>query len=198
MNTILKINKQETLVAADLFRLLSRGFSYPDEQVLRDIKVIGTHLISTDTITEMQRALLSTILSNFNEEEIRTEYSRVFLRGGVAVAESHYTPSFTTVAEVNAFYSAFGFSPKSGEVPDSLMYELEFIAILLLKSVLAENPEHKEVVDAACIKFIDEHVKDFSRLFVQRINSGDANVYLKSMTSLLALVMDVKENEILN
>ncbi|MFN8237288.1 MAG: molecular chaperone TorD family protein [Chitinophagales bacterium] len=60
---------------------------------------------------------------------------------------------YNCVSDASAFYKAFGFTPKTGENPDSIMYQLEFLALLLVKIAIAPNNENRNVTEDAYRKF---------------------------------------------
>lgn len=170
---------------ADLYRLLASCFDFPNEERLNTIKEISEGLSWTGYPHEEIQSMIETLNTSIDKEEILSDYSTIFIKGGVPLNESHTLKKFSSVADVSAFYNAFGFSPKSGENPDSIMYEMEFLALLLVKSVIAPNEEAKEVTQKAYKDFLTEHAGEFALALSKRIREGNAGVYFFSVAYLL-------------
>jgi hypothetical protein len=65
------------------------------------------------------------------------------------------------IAELSAFYEAFGYTPQAEEAPDHLAIELGFVSYLKLKHAHAlVNGEagKAEVTGDACAEFLREHI----------------------------------------
>lgn len=180
--------KQKTdirLLNADMYRLIANCFDFPSKERLYAIKEMAAGLSQTGYPDKEINTMLSTLTEAINESEILNDYSLIFIKGGVPLNESHTLQKFSSVADVSAFYHAFGFSPKTGENPDSIMYELEFLALLLLKMTLAPNEEAKEVCEKAYRDFLEEHTGEFSLALAKRIREGNAGSYFFTVSYLL-------------
>lgn len=173
------------LMDADLYRLLASCFDFPNEERLLIIKEISQGLSWAGYPNEEIQSIIETLNASIDQEEILHDYSTIFIKGGVPLNESHILKKISSVADVSAFYSAFGFSPKSGDNPDSIMYEMEFLALLLVKSVIAPNEEAKEVTLKAYKDFLIEHAGEFAVALSKRIREGNAGVYFFSVAYLL-------------
>ncbi len=187
MSDIQKDRTNKYLLTADIYRLLSLGLSYPDSKTVEKVKRISAELLNQPGIHSDLLDGIKKLIPEIDEDIMRSEYSRVFISGGVPITESNLTLSFSSVSDVSAFYAAFGFSPKSGETPDSIMYELEFLALLALKIAIAPNKEAMEVTEDAYNKFLEDHVTKLAERFAEKINHGDANAYYKILTGLLLM-----------
>lgn len=185
MDNIQKTDKNKYLVNADVYRLLSLGFSYPDAKTIEKVSDIASGLIEQNKIDSGLVEILKKLIPEIDEDIIRREYSRVFIKGGVPITESNTTAILNSVSDVSAFYAAFGFNAKSGETPDSIMYELEFMALLAVKIAIAPTDEAMEITEDAFNKFLSEHLHDFAERFGEKINNGDASAYYKLLTELL-------------
>lgn len=178
------------LHAADWFRFLANAFAYPSETAYQRVSELICHFkknVPEDEIFKQYVQKLVHLLPT--HEDLQREYSRVFIQGGLPVTESSITGRFTAVADVTAFYAAFGFSPRTGESPEALMYELEFVSILCLKIALAQKQEDREVTETALARFITEHLGDFTSRFVSELKKGDALEYYMTLGDILAYLM---------
>lgn len=177
------------LVKADIYRFLSRGFSYPDKKTVSDLKNICAALIEQNKAESSIIALLKQLLPDIKEDELRAEYSHIFIKGGLAITESHNTTTFSSVSDVSAYYAAFGFIPKTGETPDSIMYELEFAALMMVKIAIAPNEEARSVTEEAYLKFLNEHLAGFAENFSSKMNNGDAAPFYKTLCAMMLLLL---------
>ena len=183
MKTKTMINS--SLINADLYRLLANCFDYPDKEHLYNIKEIANGLINAHYPDESISNKLVSLVEAANEDEVFYAYTNIFLKGGVALSETHLLQKYNCVSDANGFYKAFGFSPSIGENPDSIMYQLEFLALLLVKSAIAPDNESKSVTDEAYQKFLEEHTGEFALALAKRIREGDAAPYFITVSFLL-------------
>jgi TorA maturation chaperone TorD len=78
------------------------------------------------------------------------------------------------IADINGFYLAFGFTsrPDSGEKPDHILAQLEFVAMLLVMTAAAmreNDPEKQHVTRRALASFADAHLGDWLPSFCHRL-----------------------------
>lgn len=179
----------ETLVKADLLRIISRGFSYPSEENLNEIRGISSEITAVEIQTPWTN-LLSEMKKNLDASAIKSEYSRLFLMKQVPLNESNCCARLNAVTDVAGFYKAFGMNPKSGDAPDALPYELEFLALLLVKYCLAQSAEQMEITLNAYDKFMNEHLKDFSKKFSEKMHAAQCSGFYIKLLELLELVSD--------
>ncbi|MCE3259174.1 MAG: hypothetical protein K0S12_815 [Bacteroidetes bacterium] len=173
------------LIDADVYRLLASCFDFPNEERLFAIGEISEGLGNAGYPDDDIQNMILTLHASMDQSEILRDYSTIFIKGGVPLNESHTLKKFNSVADVNAFYSAFGFSPRSGDNPDSIMYELEFLALLLLKYTIAPNEEAADVTDKAYKDFLKEHTAEFAIALSKRIREGSAGPYFLTVAFLL-------------
>ncbi|HXH18058.1 MAG TPA: molecular chaperone TorD family protein [Chitinophagales bacterium] len=186
-------DKLDYLLRADLYRLLSRGFSYPEKNELAEISETAKELLENSLTSDEIKNHLRLIAGCIREDELLNEYTRLFLKGNVPQTETAVNPSYEALGNLAAFYKAFGFTPNSGNSPDSLSYELEFVSLLCLKVALAENHEQRKVTLDALQKFLSEHVKEFSTRFHQRLHDVNAHPFYLYLAHLLESVAGFKE-----
>lgn len=182
----MKTTKENTtLLDADLYRLLANCFDFPNETRLFIIREISEGIANTGFPDVDIQNMLLTLRASMNEEEILRDYSTIFIKGGVPLNEGNTLKKYNSVGDVNAFYNAFGFSPKSGDNPDSIMYELEFLALLLLKFNIAPTDEAAEVTEKAYSDFLKDHTSEFAISLSKRIREGNAGPYFVTVAFLL-------------
>jgi TorA maturation chaperone TorD len=99
------------------------------------------------------------------------------------------------IPRVSTFYTVFGLSPKSGEFPDSLPYELEFASILSLKKALARNQDDEDITEEAYKKFLKEHLAEFAKGFYDKVEKLNPNPFYKTMVGFLK---DFIEKEVIS
>lgn len=180
--------KQKTnvkLMKADMYRLIANCFDFPSNERLYAVKEMSAGLSQSNYPDAEITNMLVSLNESIDENEILQDFSNIFIKGGVPLSESHTLQKFNSVSDVNAFYKAFGFSPKTGENPDSIMYELEFLALLLLKSEVAPNESAKEVTEKAYRNFLEDHTGEFALSLAKRIREGNAGPYFFTVSHLL-------------
>ncbi len=67
-------DKIDSFVKADIYRVLSKGFSYPDRKNISEMKFIVEELIRSPYLERSIYHSLQKILSNIDTEEIQKEY----------------------------------------------------------------------------------------------------------------------------
>jgi nitrate reductase assembly molybdenum cofactor insertion protein NarJ len=173
------------LLKADILRVLATCFDFPSVDRLAAISEMATALAQTDYKDQEVRTMISTLAGSIDAEEALNYYSAIFIKGGVPLNETYVLQKFNAVSDVSAFYRAFGFSPKSGDNPDSIMYELEFLALLQVKIAAAPDEEAAEIAQMAYDVFLKEHTSAFSVQLSNRIRAGHCGVYFSTVSHLL-------------
>ncbi len=161
----------EPLVMAALYRLIARGFAYPDraqrqavEAILGEIGAPSSDGALASTLRAFSRAWRMT-----PPRELAAEYSRLFLGTGlVPLREGGFGDGLRfagqpfDIADLNGFYAAFGFvlTEKAPSPPDYLGTETEFLSLLHLKKAIALGKRHwsARIVDRAMARFLNEHL----------------------------------------
>lgn len=184
----------KNLVKADLYRIISRGLSYPTEENIGLIKNSITELITSNTIETDLQNILNSINQYADLKELQLIFSRSLMKGTPPTTESYCTQNANSFSDVAAFYSAFGMKAKTGDAPDAITYETEFLSLLLVKYEIAKDAEQKEITHAAYIKFLDEHFNAFSEKYLEKLKQADLHEYYNAMAGLLAyLATEEKE-----
>ena len=186
---------KEFILKADIYRILSRIFSYPGEiEALRKI---------AEEISDEVKRKYPSIYSNVEElvkieankkEKLIEEYSRTFMKGIIPISEGSYT--LDHAGDVTGFYLAFGVKPKKGEAPDSLPYELEFLSYLCLKIAVAPDKEKKSISISAYRKFIDDHLSRWVGKFCRKVKESDIDSFYKNGADMLEKWLKIEMNGI--
>jgi len=80
------------------------------------------------------------------------------------------------LADIEAFYQAFAFSPQTEEAPDHLSVEAGFLGYLCLKEAYAQvrgNDEEAEVAARASAKFREAHLSTFAWAVAERLQATE-------------------------
>ena len=148
---------------AATWRLLSLGFAAPTEDRVAEVETIARGLVEIDPSPETAELLAA--LEGSSVDELASQYHALF---GGAVCVSPYEGSYELdpvrqgrqMADVAAFYRAFGAEPggPAGERPDYVGCELEFLAFLELRLlVAAEEDEDAELLERIGDTFLRDH-----------------------------------------
>lgn len=189
-NAALNEDKIQSFIYADIYRVLSKGFSYPDENNIGEIRAITEELLSFEELDENSYRYLERMLSAIDIKELQKEYSRLFLKGTIPTCDSSYNLNADALSIVATFYKAFGLTPKTGESPDSLPYELEFLAFLSLKKALAERRVDQEVADSAYRKFVKQNLAGFVEKFSVRVEEASPHPFYRTITEFLKVITE--------
>lgn len=160
---------KELLSEAAEWRLLGLLFEYP---------------------TDAWRAQVTALLPDLREEEMRRmgeealEVAKPGLHialfgpaGTVPVREVTYQGGVQfgyLMAELAAYYSAFGYAPAGGETDDHLSVELGFMAYLKMKqafALAAGAAKDAEVTEAAAAEFVKEHLATMGEPVANRLEN---------------------------
>ncbi|MBT8484995.1 MAG: molecular chaperone TorD family protein [Phycisphaerales bacterium] len=202
-----------TLLAAEIFSAPHRArvaASVPAADVASLVAAAGVG--PDDPLTRTLPTLLAEIRAT-DAERWQGEHTRLF-DGPVAcpINETAYVrrDKGVIIADLCGFYRAFGFEPEeeTGEKPDHLVTELEFLAMVLAmlgQSRINGTPETTEVTRAAIRSFLDEHLGDWIASFCERIRqASDLPVHqgglelLRGLWTLLAAEFDLTSFDTLN
>ncbi|MFZ6012803.1 MAG: TorD/DmsD family molecular chaperone [Bacteroidota bacterium] len=177
------------LLKADIYRLLAKCFDFPASEHLTTIRVLADALSQTDYPDTEIRRMVGTLAQVINSDEAVASYSDIFIKGRVPLSETYTLQKFNSVPDVSAFYNAFGFTPKSGDTPDSIMYELEFMALLLVKTSTAPSESAGEICRNAYSNFLTEHLAEFSFKLAKRLRATGTKSFYNTVSLLLERFM---------
>jgi TorA maturation chaperone TorD len=181
----------ETLGFALVSRLLSIGFSPPDEDVvgeLRRLAVLGASTVADAGLAECLADLEHALAADGLLEELAPAYDSLF---GGAVRCPPYEGSYESdpirssreLADVAGFYRAFGAaaSGPASERPDHAGCELEFLSFLAVKRLAAQDAGDEEgaaVCREAEEAFLRDHLGRWFPAFCAEVaEASDAYVY---------------------
>ncbi|MEM2237471.1 MAG: molecular chaperone TorD family protein [Candidatus Caldarchaeum sp.] len=167
------------LTFALFFNMLAKSFVPDREKMVENLRKLAE--ISVNLPKTKLRELISAILQHVEEDvEATSDYFRLF---ELAVSPPYETSYTTAVkkenmtfhkADVAGFYRAFGVK-HSGDYPDHLAAELEFLSLLFLKEAHAlehSDVENAEICREAREKFIQQHLANWVDLFSQAVEKN--------------------------
>jgi nitrate reductase assembly molybdenum cofactor insertion protein NarJ len=171
------------------FILASLLAAYPEKSFGENVEVL---LEDKSVGTPVLREKLRVLLSDHKElDELRSEYIDLFDRGKQvnSLYETEYGRERALVkgnelVDISGFYHAFGFEMGGdgvqAEMIDHVAVELEFYALLLLKSELlneSSDSDGVEIVLDARKKFLKSHLGRFIGAICERPGVMDSSFY---------------------
>ncbi len=180
-------NQNELLHKADYWKLLSMCFAYPEDKVLDKVSNLAGELKNKTSGNTRRHSLLENLEDIKSTEEIQKDYSVFFVQGRLPLNESFCSSKLDAIADVSAFYNAFGLKSRSGDAPDSLSYELEFLSLLCLKAALADDQEKRDICESAYTEFLNDHMSEFQIKFVEKTKHIDLGSFYGKALELLEL-----------
>ena len=197
----MKKRQVELLAQADLLLLVVDLLRPPEKirQPLALLKKIDVKNLVTATGIKEKRAInrhlnaAIELTRRMAEEEWSGCYRRLF-DGTIAcpINEATYIrrDKGAIIGDICGFYRAFGWSPvkETGERPDHLVVELEFVAMLLVMASRAETKTQRELTSSALADFTRSHLSEWVGLFCKQLcSSADDPLYV-AVSTLLASV----------
>ena len=189
--------QSQWLLKADLLRIFSNCFAYPDESRIVATKELVDEIFSTELFHSSTASILHLLLKFLTNTSLQEEYSKIFVQGGIPLSETAYNPSLDIYSELSAFYHAFGVQPKSGDAPDTLPYELEFLGVLCLKIALAQDKDQQTVAGQAYVQFIHHHLLPLVEKLHQKLEKPFAESIYTQLSDLLKKFLQ-QENRTFN
>ncbi len=195
-----------SLTQGMLYRRLGAGFAYPTAERL-DAWQDGSAFESLGQAanalgsSELQEAIqeLERAFSAQSELSLEEEYTYLFQRQAVAspYEGSYLAQSFFVqpqmLADVGAFYSAFGFQV-TGDLQDHLGAQLEFMAALCFKEAYAREQgwvEQAETCVQARRRFLQEHLGRWLPGFVSRVKQYARLPFFVALAELTAALVSL-------
>ncbi len=200
---------EQALTRAQLYRLLARAFLYPEEETLRaitaDAAAVAERLEALNgasPLPSLGRAFASAAAACTADELERT-YNTLFVgRSRCHLDESDYDPNpfarAHRMADAAGFYQAFGMQPaaQAGQRPDFIGTELEFMYLLILKQLYAEEQDWEEqaaVCREAQAKFFREHLAWWIPKLCDKLESTSSCPYYRDLASFLRAFIQAEE-----
>ncbi|MBI4197820.1 MAG: molecular chaperone TorD family protein [Chloroflexi bacterium] len=176
------------LARSAAYELLSLAFLYPAEGACTSLAEKARHTAEAASalgwheVAEASQAVASR-LATASDEELLEHYVDVFGHGVSKdcpqyegeYLETHIFLKSQTLAEVNAFYTAFGVgvNPDLHDRLDHISVEMEFMHILTTKEAYAllhgHGVDKVHLCQDAQKAFLKEHLANWSRSFVRRV-----------------------------
>lgn len=149
------------LAPEQLDQLLDSALGSASRQVMAELENESVDLSPRSALFEVLRCA-----REISTQEWTSEYSRLFYGATLCPlnqASFVRRDKGNILGSVSGFYHAFGWRTglKSGERPDHLLCQLEFIAMLLALASRAPDMPTYEVVMDALSKFAREHMHDW-------------------------------------
>ncbi|GBD41973.1 Chaperone protein TorD [bacterium HR39] len=191
---------------AFLWAWLARAFSYPRADRLSElaqaapeaVAVAGTLGVEADADLPERAAAAGARLG-----ELQGLHNRLFVVGlEVPPRETAYELDRTArrsaeLADVGAFYRAFGLRIGAPLEPDHLVVELEFLSVLAQKiahfaEAGAEGEEGRAVCEEAYRAFLDDHVGRWIAAFCARLEEMCEDPFLRAAGRLLLALTEAE------
>lgn len=196
---------QSLLARGLLYGQMATGFAYPTAERLQVWQQGAALQAITQALDALDARELRTTVERLEqacadpfEPKLEQEYTYLFQRQTLAAPYegSYLVQSFFVqpqmLADVGAFYSAFGFQVK-GDLADHLGAELEFMAVLCLKEAYAREQgwaEQAETCAQARRRFLAEHLGRWLPVFVMRVKDNARLPFFAALAELTeALVL---------
>lgn len=194
------INKKDLLAKADIYRILTQAFSYPDKETVEslkslcnDIKVDDIPSAVRERFTEFKNSLF-----NLATEEIEGEFNELFMtRMFCPPYETSYgRHGFSKpeiLADISAFYKAFGLSISGEEMLDHIAVETEFMSLLMLKEAYGMEQGLNDMIDicdSAKKKFLGEHLGRWAGAFCKNLNEKTTKDFYKNLARFTEKFID--------
>jgi TorA maturation chaperone TorD len=159
-------------------RLLSLGFSPPNENSLAELDALARGLLEGDAPPPEIAELLEADWGS-----LAAEYERLFGGACWCIYEGSYEPdSFSATRELDelaGFYRAFGADTggSRGDRPDHVGAELEFFAYLAAKRLAAATEEERTICRGAEDAFLLDHLGRWFPAFCRRTEESSTGFY---------------------
>ncbi len=188
---------------AFVYRFLSLAFSYPQEEGLEVLRGSRRDLSTSLEVLEIDfdPASLEVLLDPGQGclQELQGEHNRLFATTAAAPCrETSYEADQTVrraveLADISGFYQAFGLHLAASLEPDSLVAQLEFMALLLQKQLYArreQDEEGQQVCSQALESFLHDHLGRWYGLFALRLRGATEEPWYLKSSELLSAFMD--------
>ncbi len=169
---------EQAIELAATARLLSLGFSPPDEETMAEVEALARGLLECESPPPELAELLDADWGS-----LATEYQALFGRQCWWIYESSYDKdSFRArraLDEIAGFYRAFGADTggSRSDRPDHAGAELEFLAFLAAKRAAASNADERNLCRGAEDAFLAEHLGRWLPALCRRTQEGATGFY---------------------
>ena len=203
---------QKAVARSSFYGILSRGFAYPTEEVLGEIKAgaVSSELKGSAAYLE-EEGLLQSVgalceamegeIAPFGLRDVEGGYNRIFSMGLLCPHhETFYTSAHVfmksqDLADIQGFYNAFGFNlaEEQKELADFIGTELEFMYVLCFKEYHALKKGEKDKADLcreAQAKFVEGHIGVWAGAFALTLSVSSHMDYFTTLGRLLEKFVD--------
>ncbi|HHT9131360.1 MAG TPA: TorD/DmsD family molecular chaperone [Candidatus Tripitaka californicus] len=202
---------QKALARSSFYGILSRGFAYPTEEVLGEIKAGATSNELKGSAACLGEGLLQSVealceamereIAPLGLREVEGGYNRIFSMGLLCPHhETFYTSAHVfmksqDLADIQGFYNAFGFrlAEEQKELADFIGTELEFMYVLCFKEYHAIKKGEKDKADLcreAQAKFVEGHIGTWTEAFSMTLTVSSHMDYFITLGRLLEKFVD--------
>ncbi len=191
-------NRERLLAEADIYRLLSLSFAYPDRETIETlcslIDDMGEAIYSFSSGIQEKFLLYKNSLNGLSTEAMEEEFTELFMTRMLCPPyENSYgkigVNKAGTLSDINGFYKAFGLSisERDSDMPDHIAIELEFLSLIALKE--AYGIEHGigdmvEVCASAKSKFLKDHIGRWVGIFCRNLVQMTTSDFYRNLALL--------------
>jgi len=168
------------------YSFLAQSFRYPEQTWLREpyFDLLDSIMQSFDIDNDAPGLRQSYCANQEGLEELQIEYTRLFINAIPSVIAPPYSSVYLdqegnlfgpSAVWVKQFYQQHGFDlAGEGDLPDHLVHELDFIALLL-----------DEGQDDVAEQFLKEHFRRWFPLFSERVLKSSTNPFYYTLLTLV-------------
>ena len=188
MSTNMMLNEHEFQLAHEAaeWRLISLLFECPSDSWRTQVTALAKEVGDPELKAAAQSA---------QQEAEEGSFHYVFGPGGPAPAREatyHQTVELGyLMSELQSFYNAFAFQPKTQEAPDHVAVETDFIAYLKLKELYAMRCDDGSCATTAAEAarlFIENHLSNVAEPLCARLQESGVDYLSKAASALAARV----------
>lgn len=181
-NTVLNARELQLAHEATEWRLISLLFECPNESWRSQISALAKQISDTELLSAAETA---------QQEADEGLFHYAFGPGGPAPAREatyHLTVELGyLMSELQAFYNAFAFHPRTEEAPDHVSVETAFIAYLKLKELYALRCGDENAAATAfesAQRFLQEHLANLAQPLSDRLQDSGITYLYKAASAL--------------
>lgn len=200
-------NKKEKFITADLYKVFSILFMYPNEKTYSELKsllpsIYEVQFKNGDSNCNFSIKSILQTLSTIGLEKWQEMYIKTFehISTDIPLYESNYFSNnifkvSERLADISAFYKAFGLkvAEQTKEKLDHISIELEFLGYLTIKEIYAQKEEKKEeykISAKARKNFIKDHFGRWAPTFAQNLINRSPTTFYKEVGVLFRSFLD--------
>ncbi|NTV49555.1 MAG: hypothetical protein HGB32_01845 [Geobacteraceae bacterium] len=180
------MTNSKTRTPAALYYFLAQSFRYPEQAWLCEpyFDLLDSIVQNLDLNNDALWLRQSYCANQEGLEILQIEHTRLFINAHPAVIAPPYSSVYLdqegnlfgpSAVWVRKFYQQHGFELSGeGDIPDHLVLELDFIALLLDEGLYDEAEQ-----------FLNEHFRKWFPLFKKRVLSGSTNKFYYTLLTLV-------------